>query len=132
MWLWNQLKEISKIKLTNGTVKEIMCILVVKFNSKILYRCFLNAYSTRTQFWSVSALSLFKLSSIRIRITNINIARKPHFLICIHGHPSLAFIALPNLHICMLILFFNIIIEYNFEINKDIQAHWWIFYNTSI
>ena len=74
-------------KLTNGTAKEIMCILVVEFNSKILYRCFLNAYNTRTQFWSVSPLSIFKLSSIRIRITNINIARKPYFLIFIHGHP---------------------------------------------
>ena len=42
-----------------------------------------------------------------------------HFLISIHGNTSLAIIALPNLHICMLISFFNILIEYNVYINKD-------------
>ena len=57
---------------------------------------------------SVSAKLVFKLSSIRIsiRITSIRISiASKHFLISIHGHASLAFKALPNLHICMLISF---------------------------
>ena len=77
---------------------------------------------------SVSAEPVFKLSSIRIsiRITSIRISiASKHFLISIQWHASLAFIALPNLHICMLISFF----EYNVYINK---AHWCIFYNTTI
>ena len=59
---------------------------------------------------SVSALPVFKLSSIRIsiRITSIRISiANKHFLINIHGHTSLAFIALLHLHICMLISFFK-------------------------
>ena len=54
---------------------------------------------------SESAQPVFKVSSIRITSIRIGIASK-HFLISIQGHASLAFKALPNLHICMLISFF--------------------------
>ena len=53
--------------------------------------------------------------------------------ISIQWHTSLAFKALPSLHICMLICYiYNKSIEYEVYTFKEIQAYWCIFDNTLI